>query len=371
MTKKPRLTDVARLAKVSPAVVSLVVNNREDGPVKVSAATADRVRAAIKELGYIPNPVARSLARGRNKILGVFTHEQVFPVDIRSFYYPFLMGIELGAEEHGYDLLLFTSSDGSDARRRIYKDGVNRLQVADGAVLLGWSQDASEIERLMADSFPFSYVGRRDFGGAPVMYAAADYAAATKEIVHHLFDLGHEQILYLASLEGREANADRRAGFREACTELGLPLGPELSRLLVPSAVTPALIRDWLESGHTALVVEDDLLGRAILDAANLAGIPVPGAVSLAVLGDPLFYTEDTHPWTTFLIPRQEMGRHATRLLIEAIESPHPPDPRNVVLPCVFHQGSTTGPPPRRKEVRQPGSRALEATSPVQNGEKA
>lgn len=370
MTKKPRLIDVARVAKVSTAVVSLVVNNREDGPVKVSTATAERVRAAIRELGYIPNPVARSLARGRNRILGVFTHEQVFPVDIRSFYYPFLVGIEQGAEEHGYDLLLFTSSEGGSGNRRIYRDGVNRLQVADGAVLLGWSQDSSEIEQLIADGFPFSYVGRRDFGGAPVEYAAADYAAATKEVVRHLHDLGHHRILYLASLEEREANTDRRTGFREACRELGLPIDPAPRRQVSPTEVTPTVLRGWLAAGHTALVVEDDLLSHAILDTATAAGIGVPADLSLAVLGDPLFYTEDTPPWTTFLIPRQEMGRQATRLLIETIESSAPPGPRQVVLPCTFQPGRTTGPHPARKEVRPLAPPAPEATDPAKNGDK-
>ena len=110
MGKRAKLTDVAKLANVSPAVVSKVVSNRSGSNIRVSSDTVSRVLAAVKELGYVPNPVARSLARGQNYILGVFTHESIFPVDQRSFYHPFLLGIEEEAEKQGYDLLLFTST---------------------------------------------------------------------------------------------------------------------------------------------------------------------------------------------------------------------------------------------------------------------
>ena len=347
LSRRPRLTDVAKLARVSPAVVSMVVNKRTDSTVRIGPETAERVWAAVHELGYVPNPVARSLARGRNKILGVFTYEPVFPVDMRSFYYPFLVGIEQGAEEQGYDLLLFTSTRDGAGRRKIYRDGVNRLQVADGAVLLGWPHDRSEVERLATEAFPFSYVGRREIGDTPVSYAAADYAGATRVVVEHLAGLGHRDILYLASLEEREANVDRQAGFRQGHEAAGLPLHSRFYRRTLPEEVDRALLEEWLAEGFTALVVEDDSLAKPILKVAEEAGLSVPAAFSLAVLGDPLFYTEETPEWTTFRIPRNEMGRQAARLLIEMLEGPQPPEPRQVVLPCTFMPGPTTGSPQR------------------------
>lgn len=326
----------------------MVVNKRTDSTVRIGPETAKRVWTAVRELGYVPNPVAQSLALGRNRILGVFTHESVFPVDTRSFYYPFLVGIEQGAEELGYDLLLFSSTRSSDGRRRIYHDGINRLQVADGAVLLGWAKDRSEVERLAAEQFPFTYVGRRELGNWPISYAAADYAGATREVVEHLTGLGHRKILYLASLEQREANVDRQAGFREAHEEVGLPLEQEFCRHALPEEVTSATLHGWLAEGYTALVVEDDILAKPILKVAEEEGLELPGDFSLAVLGDPLFYTEDPPDWTTFRIPRNEMGRQAARLLIEMLEDPKPLHPRQLVLPCVFQPGSTTGRKHRR-----------------------
>jgi DNA-binding LacI/PurR family transcriptional regulator len=324
----------------------MVINNRTDSTVRTGPETVKRVWAAINELGYVPNPIAQSLASGRNRILGVFTHEALFPVDQRSFYHPFLVGIEEEAEEQGYDLMLFTSTRRSDGTRRIYRDGVNRLQVADGAVLLGWAENRDEIERLAAARFPFTYVGRREIGEAPIAYAAADYPGATAEVVDHLVGLGHRRILYLASLAEREASVDRQRGFREAHERICLPLGKSFCRRVQPAELSLELLESWLAAGFTAFVVEDDILAEPLLRFAESAGMRVPDSFSLAVLGDPLVYTEDTPNWTTFRLPRIEMGRHAARLLIEMLTANQPLGPHQVVLPCTFEPGGTSGRPP-------------------------
>jgi DNA-binding LacI/PurR family transcriptional regulator len=344
-SRRPRIADVAKLAKVSPAVVSMVINNRTDSTVRTGPETVKRVWAAISELGYVPNPVAQSLASGRNRILGVFTHEALFPVDQRSFYHPFLVGIEEEAEEQGYDMMLFTSTRHSDGTRRIYRDGVNRLQVADGAVLLGWAENREEIERLAAEGFPFTYVGRREIGDAAISYAAADYPGATAEVVEHLVELGHRRILYLSFQPEQEASVDRRRGFREAHQRLGLAIDEDFCLSIKPSEISLGLLESWLAAGYSALVVENDILAEPLLRLAESAGMRVPESFSLAVLGDPLVYTEDTPNWTTYRLPRIEMGRHAARLLIAMLSAPQPQPPRHVVLPCTFVPGATSAPP--------------------------
>lgn len=111
MSKRhPRQVDVARRAGVSPAIVSLVLNDKLGDEIRISPQTVERVRAAMRELSDMPNPVARSLATGQNRILGVFIYEPVFPLQTESFYFPFLVGIEDEAEAKDYDLLLFTRS---------------------------------------------------------------------------------------------------------------------------------------------------------------------------------------------------------------------------------------------------------------------
>lgn len=341
---RPRLVDVARLSGTSPAVVSTVVNGRTTSSIRVSEETKQRVLAAAKQMGYVANPVAQRLASGQNRLIGIFTHEAVFPIDRRSFYHPFLVGIEQEAESQGYDLALFTSTSTGAGKRTIYRDGANRLQITSGSVLLGWAKSTEEIQQLDADGYPFSYVGRREVQGVDVPYAAANYAQATSVIVHHLVAYGHRRIKYVSSLEDREAGNDRQRGFLEAARELGLPIEPAFP-CRITTDVDGSVVRRWIAEGFTAVVFEDDIVAVPVLEAASAAGLSVPGDLSLAVLGDPLVHTESTPNWTTFKIPRLEMGRHATRILIDTITHQNSTEATQVVLPCTFQQGDTTGPP--------------------------
>ncbi len=324
--------------------MSIVVNGRTDSTIRISGETKERVWQAVHETGYVANPVAQRLAHGKNRLLGVFTHEPVFPVDQRSFYYPFLVGIEREAEARGYDLLLFTSAHGSDGVRSIFRDGANRLLVASGSVLLGWAPDRGEIRRLAESSYPFTYVGRREIEGLSIPFAAADYAAATERIVDHLVLLGHRRILYLNSLPERESGVDRRDGFVRAMHRHGLGLPPTLSTRFDPDDITCDQVRAWAADGWTAIVLESDILAEHVLPVARACGLSVPEDVSLAVLGDPLVFSEPSTAWTTFCIPRLEMGRTAAAVLVDLIEDPATTSQQQTFLPCTFSPGSTTGP---------------------------
>lgn len=346
--RRPRIADVARLARVSPAVVSMVVNGRTDSTIRIGPETRDRVWRAVRETGYVANPIAQQLARGKNHLLGVFTHEPVFPVDQHSFYHPFFVGIEREVEARGYDLLLFTSAHGEDGVRSIFRDGVNRLLVAAGSVLLGWADDRNEIRRLASSNYPFTYVGRREIDDVVIPFAAADYASATEEIVDHLVALGHRRILYLSSLPRREASIDRRTGFIRAVTKHALDLPGTVEARQDPGNIAPLQIKAWHDDGWTAVVIEDDLLAERFLSVARCLDLVVPTDLSLAVLGDPLVVHQPSVPWTTFRIPRFEMGRHAAGLLVDLLENPGSASPLQAYLPCSFEPGSTTGPVPGR-----------------------
>lgn len=345
--RRPRQADVAKLANVSPAIVSMVLNNRRDSSARMSAETEKRVWEAVRTLGYVPNPVARSLASGQNRMLGVFTYEAIFPLEQRNFYYPFLIGIEQEAEDQGYDLILFTSATGKGRSRRIYQDQVNRLQLADGAILLGQGEDKDELKRLLEDGFPFVFVGRREMPGIDVAYAAASYAKATEEVVTHLVELGHRRIGYLGALGEREATQDREEGFRRAHISLGLKVDSSL--VIRPAQVSPSLLSHLLDAGVTAFAVEDDLLAHDLVAAATELGRRVPQDFSFALLGDPLNPSEAQPDWTTFKIPRLEMGRQAVRLLLQQLAAPDL-EPQRFTLPCVFVPGLTTAPPALRHE---------------------
>lgn len=338
--KRPRLADVARLAGVSEATVSVVINNRVGDSARVSTSTQERVWKAVRDLGYVANPLARSLAGGRNHIIAVFTFEQIFPLSHGNFFYPFLIGIEEEASRQGYDLLLITRTD-ANGRHRIYENGINRLRIADGAILLGYG-DRQEVYRLLEESFPFVFVGRRESPHDDISYSAGDYIGAVIEAVHHVIEYGHRHIAYVRTNRTDESTSDRATGFAKArCFFDFVPAYWQGDHEQFTLGVLQAL----LDEGVTAFMVEDDTFGEQLLAHADTLHLHVPTAFSMAVMGDPLNEFSADHTWTHWKVPRLEMGRQALRLLAQILdETEEVLDlPLRVTIPCTFSLGDTLG----------------------------
>ncbi len=331
MAKRLTQQDIARMAGVSQATVSLVLNNRQDGGVRIAPETRARVLEVIRRTGYVANPIARRLHDRRNRILGVFTYEAVFPSTRADFYQPFLEGIEEQAEAVGCDLLLFTGAKAAGGQRRIFSDD-SRVRLADGCVLLGRTVDRDDLAQLLAEGIPFVSIGRRDDAGGPVPYVGADYSAAVSDLVGRAVAHGHRVIAYAGPGTGAESSADRLRGFQEAVAAHGIE-GPHL-----PTASLERL-RD---AGVTAVLAEEVSDGAALVLAARENGLSVPGDLSVLMLGAATRPAPGDVGLTGFRIPRREMGRRAVQALTEVLE--HGTTPREL-LPCAFVEGSTLGAP--------------------------
>ena len=273
----------------------------------------------------------------------MFTFESIFPIDSRNFYYPFLIGIEEEADAQGYDLLLVTGSNGAkNGTRHIFQNGVNRLNRADGAILLGHGE-RSEVFKLLDEQYPFVFVGRRDSPLDTISYVAADYSAATVDLVHHLVQNGHQQIAYIRSIRETEASQDRENGVRSAFTHYDVAQSDDCLWRGVAKAFSADVFTHYLTGGYTAFVAEDDELGRQILAVAKQCGAHCPQDYSLVVLGNPLNPMIDVPNWTSFNIPRRDMGRQSFKMLLELLAQPEDEreTPLRKTLSCVFYEGDT------------------------------
>lgn len=342
---RPTQHDIARAAGVSTAVVSLVINGRANGKVKISSATQERVRQAIRDLGYVPNLAARQLAGGQTNVLGVFTYEPIFPMSPTDFYQPFLVGIEEQATKSDYNLLLFTRPTGT-GRRHIYHDGVNQLLAAQGAVLVGTNEDRDELSRLRDEGYPFVFVGRREINGENIPATAADYTGATEALVGRLIAAGHRQILYISFQSENESAADRTRGFLRALTAAGIP-APErfVHRTEKAPTITIEHLHQWIAQGITALAFEQINTAYEILELAEGAGLRVPGDLSIVALGKADDPTVHHHDIDTFFIPQREMGAGAVTLLDRILREPDASISYPITIPCTPVPGRTIGPP--------------------------
>lgn len=312
----PRQSDIARLAGVTQATVSLVLNGKADAE-SIPRATQERVQAAVRELRYVRNVAATSLRGGRSGLVGVHTFERVFPVAPDDYYHPFLVGIEEQAAELKVDLVLFASTQGADGARRIFGDGTNRLRLADGAVMVGLEENADDLVRLAAEQYPFVFIGKRDGASARMPYVAPDYDAALASVLQPLSAAGHKRIGYLGDDIRRNPQSARLTAFTEHMDHLSLE--HQRPWLTASADLNADAVRKMLALGNSAIVVEGQQLASALAYVAAEMGLSIPRDLSVVVL-DSVPSRSPAHSWSQLQIPRRELGRRALSMLIDLLD---------------------------------------------------
>lgn len=337
-----RLTqhDIAKLAGVSQATVSLVLNGTPTALARIPEETRERVQQVIRKTGYVADPIARRMAKGLNRILGVFTYEPAFPSEQADFFTPFLLGIEEEAQAQTYDLLLLTGA-GIGRERKIFADG-NRLRIADGCLVLGREFDRTELKRLVTGDYPFVAIGRREDAGGPVPYVGGDYASGTRALVEKARALGHERLAFIGPSGSAESVVDRWRGFSDAITgnaELVLHVD-EVGRSATETLDAIAA------SGASAVFFVELADAVRVEAAARERGLSIPNDFSVVVLGSHVRAERSHVQFTSFNIPREEMGRQATAMLVRRIEDAAPVE--QILLTCEPVEGQTLGPAKKR-----------------------
>ncbi|MEV7869691.1 LacI family DNA-binding transcriptional regulator [Streptomyces sp. NPDC088124] len=311
MSSRPRRVtqrEIAELAGVSQTTVSVVLNDRDGSNVRVPEATRARVRRAIEQLSYVADPAARRLAGLDNQIIGVFTYEAALSPESMDFYGPLLNGIERAAEQIGWDLLFFTSSPVEKGTRSLFHPKT-RLRLTDGCVLLGQQMAASELERLVAEQFPFVAIGRRDETAATVPYVAIDYTTPATALIDRAAAGGHQQALYVHRGRDTPTARDRRGAVEGAST------AGTLAFLLVGEERIADLPRLARATGATLIIAEDAFLAEDVAHALSGAGVAVPDEVSLAALGEVRGHRVDGRTLAGFHVPRPQLAAEALDLL--------------------------------------------------------
>jgi DNA-binding LacI/PurR family transcriptional regulator len=338
---RPSQRDIARLAGVSQAVVSVVLNGKAETK-SITPAIQQRIRETAAKLGYTPDIAARSLRGGRNGLIGLHTFEQVFPVRADDYYHEFLAGIEEKAVELGLDLVLFASTQRPDGSRSIYAGGSNRLRLADGSIMLGLERNDEELERLAAEGYPFVFIGRRDVPGAPVPCIAVDYAGAVAEAVDQLAASGHRKLAYLGGVARLTPHEERHTAFAAHTAARGLPTSDDT--FVAPDQVTTGWFDGLLASGVTGLVIETYELAEAVAAVAKRSGCDIPTGLSTVCLDSPPSGSP-VAAWSYTAIPRREIGARSVALLIALLEDEIRTDHVEMLRCEPLTEGSIAHPP--------------------------
>ncbi len=344
--KRPTQADVARLAGVSKATVSYVINGLSNGRISISEETRRRVMKAVEELGYEPDTRARALRSGGTKTIGL-----VIPDTRNPHFWDNVSGIEQEVRDAGYHLLLSSLGLENEYGDLIYKDLTG--QRIDGLILMGSYIDQSTLARealdlLLKRGLAVVEISDRPNVDHKVDRVVADYSAATVEIMDYLFSLHHRRIGLINGVAMPDLAQDRLRPYRAYLQSAGLPVEEDL---LIHCGPT---LEDGYQAARqllarprppTAIIAINDILAIGALRAAADLGLHVPHDVSLVGFDD-IFSANYLVPrLTTVTKDAFRLGQEAVRLVLARIKDPSRPL-QKMICPARVILRESTGPAP-------------------------
>lgn len=321
----PTLEDVARRAGVSRSTVSRVINDHPN----VRPEVRERVWQAIRETGYQPHAVARSLATNRTQILGMLIPEAVTTLFTDPFFALLLRGATEACNVHKYHLMLSLFNDPA-ARDEMYAR-VLRSGYLDGVIVASASEDDPLIPRLLRDHIPFVSVGRHP--DPRVHYVDVDNVGGARMAVEHLIRLGHRRIGTITGRLDMSAGQARLEGYRQALEAHGIPVRPELITEggFSEAGGRTAMMR-LLPARPTAVFVASDMMAVGALTALREAGLRVPDDIAIVSFDDMPMAAMVEPPLTTVRQPVERLGTTAVEMLIGLLDGTIT-QPQHIVLP--------------------------------------
>jgi DNA-binding LacI/PurR family transcriptional regulator len=306
-TRAPTIVDVARLAGMSKSTVSNVIRGAEN----VGVETRLRVQAAIEELGYRPNVLARQLVNQRSTIIGVVTGALSNP-----FHAEMTEQIARHAASRGYQTM-FVSED----------DGVRGLENlldyhSAGVVFLSYSGKDSRIRDLVEKRVPTVFVTcSANWGDVVVGDDRQGGLAATE----HLISLGHIRVAHVTDpVTADDSDRAREAGYRMAMEAAGL------KPIILHWTTSPdAIVKDGRKTPLdavfkgpdriTATFSSNDFGAIKILDLADRLGISVPGELSVVGFDNIMTAGLSRIDLTTIAQPQAELAARSIAVLTDRI----------------------------------------------------
>jgi len=328
------IVELAERAGVSIATVSNVIR----GTRRVSPELTKRVQAAIRELNYSPNEIARSLKVRQTRMLGM-----VLPDITNPFFPEIIRGAEDTAFERGYFLVTANTDEQIGRERRIV--AALRAYRVDGILLASASgKDTSHLKSTMDAGVALVCLDRTA-PGIKTDAVLLDNVRGARECVRHIIQKGHRRIAIITGALDLQTGRERLRGYEEALHEADIPLNPRLvlegdfrydsgyrlGKQVMQQATRP-----------TAIFVCNGVMTIGVLKAFEEMNIGCPKDVALATFDD-LALDSPFHPHlTTVVQPSYEMGTRAATILMDRIEGRLSKEPSIVrVSPTLILREST------------------------------
>lgn len=309
----PRVTiiDIARAAGVSKSTVSIVLT----GSGRVSPETADAVRAAMRDLGYVYNRGAANLRNPKSHVVGMVINDLSNP-----FFAELAIGIERVLRTSGYIPFMANTAESLLRQSEVVRS--MREHGASGIILCPTADSTGrEINELAELGMPIVLAIRR-VAGARVSLVASDNRAGSAAAARHLLALGHRRIGYVGGMARMAVRQDRIAGFSEALAAASVAIDPTRMIECAPTKDAGFVAMSALlaqPNRPTAVMCFNDVVAIGAMLAITRHGL-TPG-VDIAVVGfDDTSEARHASPaLTTVSVGAGDLGERAGQMLLRQI----------------------------------------------------
>jgi DNA-binding LacI/PurR family transcriptional regulator len=329
------IKEVADRAGVAVGTVSHVIT----GSVPVSDSLRRKVQAAIRELDYHPNHVARSLKTAKTRTLGIIVPDMTIP------YFPkVIRGAEAAARKRGYSLIAVNSDDDAERQRDLLS--LLRSQRVEGILLVMAAAPApvGQIQRMMDAGMRIVCLDRIP-DRVPVDCVSVEDTEAADLGVRHLVEQGYRRIAIVTGPQTLKNERQRLLGYKQAMDRGGLSIDENLVWFgnLRPEDVA-AMCRERLGNGARpdALFCTNGPTGLGALRALRDCGLRTPDDLAFVTV-DELTVADLFYPSiTTVVQPACEIGARAAEILLDRIDSPTVDDSITVRLQAILKIGESS-----------------------------
>lgn len=332
--KSVTLHDVARYAGVSIKTVSNVIN---DWPY-VSDDTREKVRDAIRIVGYRPNQMARSLVTGQTKSIGV-----IIPDITNPFFSLTLRGCEDVLYENGYSLFLCNSLEIVE-REKYYLD-VLISRAVDAVILWSTQIGRDELGAIIGDRLPLVTVG---FEGEPLglhhTIVNIDDIGGSEVATRHLLEQGYRKIAHLTTFAKNVVEPRRLIGYQRALESAGIVFDPQLVKKDKASIYGGYRTTLKLLEHHDldAIFCHNDLMAVGAIFGAHHLGRHVPKDLGIVGFDDIAMASMVSPPLTTMRISQYDMGKLTGELILDCLRNEETKQP-SVLYPVELQIRGSSG----------------------------